>query len=342
MTPRTTHLVVALVAVLLTTSACLPTRFTIDLAPNLNELEDTVVIDEQRTAGAKVVLVDVNGPLSLGAADPSPFAADRNVVDRVVARLERAERDDDVRAVLLRVNSPGGTVAASETLYHELRRFRERTGIPIVASMGEIATSGGYYVALAGDEVYAHRATITGSVGVIIQTFNFSEGLASIGVDGRAVVSRSNKDVANPFEPADEAHYVILQNVVNTFYAGFREHVRQRRPEIPPDRFDELTDGRVIPGDQAANAGLVDGVTDLRGAFDAAKRLAGIDRADLVAYTVRGREPASLYANTTTASAARPTAALADIDVSLLPRSVSGALSLRPGVAYYIWTAAAN
>lgn len=322
---------------------CLPTRFTIDLAPNLRDLDETRVIDEQRTGGAKIALLDLTGSLSLGSASSLPLSGERNVVDRFVARLEKAERDNDVKALLVRINSPGGTVAASETLYNEIVRFRERTGRPVVVSMGEVATSGGYYVALAGDRMLAQEATVTGSIGVIIQTFNVSDGLSRIGVDGRAVISRPNKDIANPFEPVRAEHYEILQGVVDEFYAAFRERVRERRPGIDRESFDRVTDGRVLPGADAAAAGLVDGVATLRGAFESAKELAGVDRADLVAYAPKGLEPASLYAASAAYDGRGRVELGGAVNVGIVssPGGAAIAPRLTPGVPYYVWSAAA-
>ena len=161
---------------------------------------------------------------------------------------------------------------------------------------------------------------------------------------GRAVVSRPNKDIANPFEPIEPAHYAILQNVVDEFYDAFREKVRERRPGIAAARFDELTDGRVLPGAQAAAAGLVDGVAGVRDAFAEAKRLAGVERADLVAYSPEGLEPASLYAVGSGAEIvgdASNGGGASRLRVSVL--DAAGVLPrLRPGLPYYMWTAAAG
>ncbi|MBL8745956.1 MAG: signal peptide peptidase SppA [Phycisphaerae bacterium] len=312
---------------------CLPNRFVIDLAGSDGRLrEKRVMADPNAPAAApKIALIDVEGLIS-HAPSGGLFAGSGNSVDEIVSRLEKAEEDSAVRAVILRVNSPGGTVAASETLYNELHSFRERSKKPIVVSMAEMAASGGYYISLAADRVIAQPSSITGSIGVIIQTMNFSKGMAMIGIESRVVKSGPNKDIANPFEPIREDQYAVLQGTVNDFYESFRSLVRERRPGIDPSRFDTLTDGRIFTGRQALEAGLVDSVGDLREAFEEAKRLGMIERAQIVKYHTAGRTPASPYALASTPAA--PPQSGGDISLRLqLPH----AMSLPPGF-YYLWS----
>lgn len=315
-------------------SGCLPDRFTIDLSPNDLELSEAVVIDEERTGGAKIALVHLDGAIGLGTA--GLFENRSELVDRFIARMDEAAGDRSVKALLVRINSPGGTVSASEILFAEVSRFRAESGKPVVVSLGDIAASGGYYVALAGDEVYAQPSTITGSIGVLIQTLNYAEAMDKVGVSARTLVSRENKALASPFEPPVEEHYDILQDVVDDFYAQFVELVRSRRGErIDQSRFGELTDGRVLSGTAAHDAGLVDGVRSLRGSFERAKELAGVDAADLVVYARPGDAPATPYRAVSDASPAP----LGRVNIGLINADgAGGLLGLRPGVAHYLWT----
>lgn len=310
-------------------TGCLPSRFTIDLAPQTGRLSESVV-DEAGGAGAfsaKVALIDVEGLISetpVGGLIESRTSA----VDRFVMQLDKAAEDPDVRAVVLRINSPGGTVAASETMYNEIVRFRTTTKRPVIASFAEVAASGGYYIALACDEIVAQPSSITGSVGVIIQTFNVSRGMSMIGVEGRAVTSRDNKDIANPFEEADEAHYAILQSMVDEFYSSFRSKVLAART-IETGNVELVTDGRVFTGSSALQLGLVDATGGVREAFDLARERAGLSRARLVKYHAEGAKLTTPYAR---ASVSEPTSEGADSPFGWL------ADRLRPG-AYYLWTA---
>lgn len=311
--------------------ACLPNRFVIDLAGTDGVLlEKRVLADKDAPSSApKIALIDVNG-LIAHTADGGLFANAESAVDETVARFQKAEADPAVKAVILRVNSPGGTVAASETLYQEIRAFRERSKKPVIASMAEVAASGGYYIALAADRVLAQESSITGSVGVIMQTINISKGLSFLGIESRAVKSGPMKDLANPLEPIREEQYAILQATVDDFYSTFRSLVRDRRPGIASERFDALTDGRIFTGRQALDAGLVDACGGLRDAFSSAKALSKIDRAQVIKYHPDGRTPMSPYA-----LGLAPGHPAANSEVQLrLP--LPGA-ALPPGF-YYLWT----
>ncbi|MBL0927347.1 MAG: S49 family peptidase [Phycisphaerales bacterium] len=361
-------LLAALAAAAAGLAGCIPSRVTLDLAPGDGKIRETEVLADTATGfdRPKVALIDVAGVISSGAT-PGLFASRGNPVDSLVARLDKAEKDPSVKAVLLRVNSPGGTVAASETMHREIAGFRARSGKPVVVSMGDVAASGGYYISLAGDRIVAQPSTITGSIGVIVQTFNFARGMDRIGISGRAVTSRPNKDLTNPFEPMREDHYRIMQSMVDDFYAKFRALVVARRgerltapPPTPPTsptsptpvsgedaafaaslpadrdaRIDLLTDGRVLTGSQALAAGLIDQTGDLREAFAEAKRLAGVPAARLVKYHADGQAPNSPYALTDleprAAATGRPS------ELNLIQINLPDSLHPTAGF-YYLWS----
>jgi protease-4 len=290
-TPALAILSAALAAALAALTGCNPSvDVNVGFTPSGPLRENTILTEAaDRAASAKVALIDLRG-LIADANTPGLLGEGPNPVDEVVRRLARAADDASVKAVVLRISSPGGTVTGSDILYAEVRRFRATTGKPVVVSMGEVAASGGYYVALAGDWVLAQPTTLTGSIGVIIPTINASEGLGRIGVYSRAVKSGVNKDLANPLEPAREGQYAVLQQVVDEMYVRFRSLVVERRPALDPARLDEATDGRIVTGQRALDLGLVDALGGVREAFDEARRLAGVERARLVKYSSL-REP---------------------------------------------------
>lgn len=330
-----------LTAAALIGAGCIPDRITLDLRASDGRLDETVVLADTGAgfSAPKIAMIDVRGVIMDGPT-PGLIGTGPNPVDSLVARLKKAEDDPNIRAVILRINSPGGTVSGSDTMHREVRRFRERTGKPVVASMGEVAASGGYYLALAADEIIAQPTTITGSVGVIMQTFNFSEGMARIGVQGRSVVSGENKALASPFEPAQERHYAILQGLVNEFYGVFRALVVERRPALRSEHLDDCTDGRVVSGADAARLGMVDSIGDLRDAFDAAKRLANVPTARLVKHHARGAAPRSAYAHTTldTPDAAALLGANAGTTINLMQLNLGGASGAPTWAGfYYLW-----
>ncbi len=323
---------VLVLPLLMTLTACLPSKFTIDLAPGDGALSETEVLADPGTSGSapKIALIDVTGMIS-HIPSAGLISQSGNVVDNLVASLSRAEKDANVQAVILRINSPGGTVAATDTVYTEVMRFRERTGKPVIAAEADVAASGGYYLALACDRIIAKPSTITGSIGVLMQTFNFSKGMDRLGITGRAVVSRPNKNLASPFEPEKAEHYAILQGLVDQMFEDFSNTVRERRPDLDPSEFADLTDGRVFTGRQALEHGLIDGLGGVREAFEAAKELAELPTARLVKYHAAGATVRSAYA-----SAVLPTP-----QVNPWTNPVGMALEQftrgHPPTAYYLW-----
>lgn len=302
-----------------------------------------VRVAEDKNAQDKVVMIDIRG---LIADDPGeglgPFLLGAgNPVDELTYRLEMAERDPKVKAVILRINSPGGTVTASDMMYREVRRFAERSKKPVLASLGEVAASGGYYLALAADEIIAEPTSITGSIGVIVSTLNVSEGLAKIGIKARNVTSGPNKDMGDPLTPPSEEHFAVLQTLVDEYYVQFKSLVVARRTPagLKAELVDELTDGRVVTGMRAAAVGLADKTGGVRDAFEAAKVRAGITAAKLVKYHSRGSRPRSPYATAmepATGAAGGSPARAGDINFVNLQLGNFGPGSRSTNV-YYLW-----
>ncbi|TVQ63122.1 MAG: signal peptide peptidase SppA [Phycisphaerales bacterium] len=321
-------LCLALLAALAASVGCGPVTFSVTLGEADVRLRESAVLETPDRSRDKIAMIDIDGVI-LSIDEPALGGGRSNTIDRVVRRLNIAEHDPRVKGVVLRINSPGGGVTATDVLYHEIRAFRERSGKPVVASMGDTAASGGYYLALAADRVVAHPSTITGSVGVIIPTVNVSAGLASLGIQGRAVVSGPNKDIANPLQPARDEHYAILQAMVDEMHATFAELVRTRRG-LEGEALASATDGRVFTGAQAVEMGLIDQTGGLRDAFRLARELAGIEGAQLVRYHAPSRRPTTPYASAELGEHA-PRASLL--------RELVPASALEPGRAYYVWPA---
>jgi protease-4 len=287
--------------------ACSPTTISITLFADSAKLLETTVEADKNYGDNKVVIIDVRGLIS-EKQDAGIFSSGASSVDELACRLKRAELDPEVKAVIIRINSPGGTVTASDMMYREVRRFEEETKKPVIASLGEVAASGGYYLALSADRIIAEPTSLTGSIGVIIPTINFSDGLARIGIHSRSVKSGKNKDLGNPLEPEREEHYAVLQATVDEFYARFKGLVVERRSRAAEEGttsldqalLDDLTDGRIITGTRAAEVGLVDQTGGIRDCFKVVKSLAKIPAARLVKYYPEGGErPRSAYAQTT-------------------------------------------
>ncbi len=276
--------------------ACGPISFTIG-APPAGKIASTVVAtDPGMFVRDKVAVIDVTG-LIVNASVPGILSTSENPVGLLHEKLAAAERDPAVKAVILRINSPGGTVTATDAMYREVERFRETTGKPVIALMMDVAASGGYYLACSADHVIAYPTTITGSIGVIVQTFSVRGTLDKIGVSAEAITSGPNKDIGSPFSRLSPEERQIFQELVDDFFNRFTGVVKLTRPAIAPDKFAMVTDGRIFSGADAAELGLVDATGDLYDAFANAKAAAGVNRAKLVVYHRQGAMgPRNIYA----------------------------------------------
>lgn len=264
------------------------------MSRGLPELEEVRVEGEGK---AKVLLVDVGGVISdMPARRAFGLVEEESMVARVEAELRRAAEDDRVKGLLLHVRSPGGAVAASDDLFQAVRRFAKDREVPVVAALGGVAASGGYYVACAGDVIVAHPAAITGSIGVIMVNLNLSGLLEKIGVQDATVTSGAHKDMLSPFKTPDPAERKIAEQVLGTLYERFLAVVRERRPSIDEATLRAVADGRIVDAQRAVALGLADRIGDLHDAVEVARGLVGDDDARVVRYRRRGEPIESLHA----------------------------------------------
>ncbi len=256
-------------------------------------LVETVVDGE---GSAKILLVEVDGLITeTPRVGRIGFGERESVVARVRAQLEKARSDDGVKAVVLRIQSPGGTATASEILYREIKRYKEETGRPVIAELMGIATSGAYYAAMGADAVYAYPTSVTGSIGVILSGINLSGLMEKIGVADQTLTTGDFKDAGSPLRPMRPAEREQLQSVLNDLYERFKQVVLEGRPELGAERLAEVADGRIFSATQAMRHGLIDGIVDLPGAVDEARRRAGVDRARVVTYHRRREWRETVY-----------------------------------------------
>lgn len=239
-----------------------PPRASLDLAGALSE------------GTADVALIDVYGVIS-DSSDGGLFgSSDGAGSNRLIKAVRNAEKDG-VKAILLRINSPGGTAAASQAVYEELMRVRKDGKIKIVAAMGDVAASGGYYIAAAADHVTALPATTTGSIGVIMHLQNVEGLMGKLGIDTRTVQSGPHKDILSPFRAPSASERNILQAQVTETYEQFLGAIVAGR-KMPMEKLRPLADGRIFTGSQAQKVGLVDSLGNWRVALDKTADLAGI------------------------------------------------------------------
>jgi protease-4 len=244
----------------------------------------------------KIALIDVEG-LIINAKENSSLlgGASENPVSLFRERLGAAADDKHVKAVVLRINSPGGGVTASDIMYQDLCRFRKETGKPVVACMMDVAASGGYYLAMGCDRVIACPTTVTGSIGVIMSLYNASGLATTLGISSLPIKSGPNKDIGNPLRPMTDSERAILQGMVDSFYNQFVEIVVRGRG-LPEERVRVLADGRVYTGIDAQKLGLVDEVGYPEDAIERARQMACLKDAAVVAYDRGDGYRGSIYA----------------------------------------------
>ena len=190
-------------------------------------------------------------------------------------QLESAFSRDDIKGVIMQVNSPGGGVYESDEIYNRIMELKAQYNKPLVVYMSQQAASGGYYVSMAADKIYANRNTITGSIGVILRTYNYQELTDKIGIKDVTFKSGAQKDLLNPMRPLTEEEAAIAQGVVNESYGYFVDIVAKGR-NMDRNQVIKLADGRIYTGTQAKNLGLVDEVGNLDQAINGTAELAHI------------------------------------------------------------------
>ncbi len=284
---------------------CTPMAYKITPIPATEELQESTVSTDRGALLPKIALVDVDGMI-MNSRESSVFGKGDNPTATVVEKLRKAAEDPQVKAVVLRINSPGGGVTASDIIYREVLKVRagdearRYCAKPVVASMMDLATSGGYYIACGANEIVAEPTTITGSIGVVMLTFNAKGLLDKVGVTTDAIKSGPNKDAGSPFRPLKPEERQIFQGMINEFYNRFVDVVAKSRTNLSREKICELADGRIYSGCQAKKLGLVDDVDGLDGAITRAKELAGIKAARVVMYSRPAGYRGSIYSSTDT------------------------------------------
>ena len=321
--------------------------FLIKPVPVDQQLQETVIAaDPGLFVTDKIAVVDVDGVL-LNQRDSGLMGTGENPVSLFVEKIDRARADKNVRAVVLRINSPGGGVTASDIMYERLMRLREARDIPVVAIIEDVGASGGYYLACAADTILAHPTSTVGSIGVIVQTVSLAGTMKMIGVSAKAVTSGPRKDMASPLKPLDEEDLAILQSIVDKYYQRFLDVVTEARTLAPgqaeagatearkaltPEKIRALADGRVYAADQALANGLIDGVGYMDAAIALAKELSGAKRVKVVVYARPWGYRPNAYA------AAAPADPRTSMQINLLNISAPDLLTLSRPRFLYLWT----
>jgi protease-4 len=209
--------------------------------------------------GDKIAIVEIKGVISQSSL--------------IIEELRQHFEDDGVKAIILRIDSPGGGVGPAQEIYREVTKIKLKK--KVVTSMGSVAASGGYYVACASDLIVANPGTITGSIGVIMQFSNFEELLKKIGIKGMVLKSGEHKDIGSPFREMTPEEKAIMQEVLDNVHQQFIQAVADGR-KLDRSKVIQIADGRILTGEQAKNLGLVDQMGNLQDTIDIAAKMAGI------------------------------------------------------------------
>ena len=275
--------------------------------------------------GEKVAIVDVDGLLvntsmaGLASLGENPVALFREKLDSIAA-------DPCYRAVVVRINSPGGGVTACDVMWHDLNAFRHETGLPVVACLMDLATGGAYYVATATDQVVAHPTSVTGGMGVILNLYNLRDAMAYFNIEAVPVKAGQYTDLGSPVASMSEEGREVLQKVADEFHGRFREVVRKGRPQHDPNRKEDF-DGRVFTASQALQRHLVDSVGYLDDAVSLARNLGRCPGASVVLLR-RANDPArSPYA----------TSPNSPVQGGLFPMSIPGMDRSQLPTFLYLW-----
>lgn len=230
----------------------------------------------------RIALLSVNGVIQdLGAS--SPWVTLEYDHQAFLASLDQILNDDSIKGVVLYVNSPGGGAIESAEIHEKLVQIKQEKGIPIYVSMGSMAASGGYYISAPADKIFAHRETITGSIGVIIQSYNYAGLAEKLGLEFETIKSGPHKDMFGGTRPSTDEEKAMIQEMVNDSYEVFVDIIEQGRG-MSEAEVKRVADGRILGGNQAIKAGLVDELGNLEDAIEALRLEHGLEEAELFEY----------------------------------------------------------
>jgi protease IV len=274
----------------------------------------------------KVLLIDISGLISEDIGGGLLSGAPACSPHYLKAVLNKAEQDDAIVAVVLRISSPGGTVSASEQMAREIRLFRERTGLPVIAQINGLGCSGAYYIAAACSRINIQPSAITGSIGVIAILPKYRKLADKVGYEQVVFKSGAMKDIGSAMRDMTEEERTVFQRVIESDYQGFVDWVRENRPAVgDAAAVRALADGRIYSAAQAVENKLADCVCFLDKTLEEAKGAAGVGKAHVVTYSYSDSEDSNIY--TPVSASSRLT--LADLHVPVLAAPKAG--------FYYLW-----
>jgi protease-4 len=257
---------------------------------------------------------------------PGVFDKEGDILSQVYYRLKKAAEDNLVKGIILRLDTPGGEVTASDIIYHEIMNFKKRTGIPVLALMMGLTASGGYYIASACDLLIAHPSTLTGSIGVISLFPNLEGLFEKVGIQVHVIKSGELKDSGSVFRQMTPKERDVFQKIVDEYHQNFQDVVYENRKDhLSLEDLKKIADGRVMTASQALEAKLIDEI----GYFDKALKiildLSSLPEANVVSYTYFPKRKTNIYATSLKSESLLESASFRDV-----------VQSLKSGF-YYLW-----
>lgn len=257
----------------------------ISLFPQEEPLREQIIEGKR---GPKILLIPLTGTITEDGKNSQ--------VALIKEQLQIAERDERITGIIIRIDSPGGTVNASDVLYHEIKRFKETRAVPVYCLIDGVGASGAYYIAMACDKVYATPSSITGSIGVIAMKFNVEALMSKIGIQHEVVKSGDKKDFWSPFRHSTPEEKEIFQGIINELYERFLKVIHtNRKTRLKMEDLKNLADGRVFTSDQALKEGLIDGISYIDGIVEDLKNYKGLKEVRLVRYYRPGTYRPTVY-----------------------------------------------
>jgi protease-4 len=321
---------------LLVGRGCSAPSFLVTPVSSSTTLKEEVVEEGHGIGAGKVAIIEVEGMLA-NARVGGLLQASENKLSLFTQELEKAEKDPEVKAVVLRVNSPGGTVTTSDTMYQQLIRFKARTHKPVIACTQEVTASGAYFVCCGADKIVAHPTSVVGSIGVIFSNFDVADGLGRIGIQSRAIHTGTLKEMGSPFKHETPLETAVMQEMVNEYYVRFTKVVKENRPQVKetpppppatqPAEYAGVFSGRVWSGAKAVELGLADQTGLLTDAIELARQQAKAPNTKAVIYHRPYGYGGSIYADTQ----------IPKTDGNVLQLNLPGAQSMLPAGFYYLW-----
>jgi protease-4 len=302
-----------------------------------SKLQERVVLPGR--SGDKIAIIELEGML-VNARAGGFLQPTENKVSLFTQQMRAAAEDKSVKAVVLRVNSPGGTVTASDTMYEIVKDFRRHTKKPVIASTQEVCASGAYYVACAADTIVAHPTSVVGSIGVLFSTMEFEGTLEKMGARAESIKSGPLKDMGSPFKALGLTERAVMQEMVDEYFRRFIGVVSGARPVKEPQPalplaadYAGVYSGRVFSGERAVELGLADRTGRLEDAIKLARHMAKAPGAKVVMYARPYGYGGSIYAS----SDMDPATAASAREPNVLRLELPQSRAFLPGGFYYLW-----